>query len=327
MNKRLKETNYEPYQFSKIPFKKEMKTKNTILCPDMSPFHMPLLIHALNSEGYNIIYLNEMNDEMLENGLKYVNNDGCYPSLIVIGQLLSALKSGKYDLEHTTVLISQTGGRCRATNYIGLIRKALKDAGFSKVPILFFNVSGLEKEQEFKITIPMANKFLMAVIFGDLLMKLLYATRPYEQQKGISKQTYDKHLQKCLEIVETGNRNLFKNEIQEIVKDFQNIPCDNKIIPKVGIVGEILIKYHHYGNRDLASSLEKEGCEVIIPKLMGFVKYCAYNQIVKKELLNESKTISFLSKTLLNIIDYYEKTVQKSIEKNKSIEIQQIYII
>jgi len=317
MNKRQKETTYTPYQFEKNYFKKPMKTENTILCPDMSPFHMPLLVRALNSEGYHIVYLKEMNDAMLDNGLKYVNNDACYPSLIVIGQLLSALQSGKYDLNHTTVLISQTGGGCRATNYIGLIRKALKDAGFENIPILSFNVSGLESEQEFKITIHMANKFLMAVVLGDLLMKLLYATRPYEKKKGMSEQVYNNHLQKCLEIVESGKRDQFKKEIRKIVQDFNEIPTEAKKLPKVGIVGEILIKYHHYGNHDLARELEQEGCEVTVPELMGFVKYCAYNQIVKQKLLEESKTVSFLSKQLLNIIDYYEKAVRENLKGTK----------
>lgn len=313
MNKRLKQTTYQPYQFEKNVFKKEMKKQNTILCPDMSPFHMPLLVTALNSEGYHLEYLKEMNDEMLDQGLKYVNNDACYPSLIVIGQLLSALQSGKYDLNHTTVLISQTGGGCRATNYIGLIRKALKDAGFSSVPILSFNVNGLEKEQEFKITLSMANRALMAVVLGDLLMKLTYATRPYELQKGQTQKIYDKLLKESIAVIESGKRKDFKDHIKKIIKEYQEIPVQIKNLPKVGIVGEILIKYHHYGNHDLAKTLEKEGCEVTVPELMGFVKYCVYNNIVKKELLKTSKTNSVISKKILDIIDFYESTVRKEL--------------
>lgn len=316
MEKRLKETEYQVFQYEKNYFKKEMKTKNTILCPDMSPFHMPMLVRALNSEGYNVVYLSEMNDQMLENGLKYVNNDACYPSLIVIGQLLSALQSGKYDLAHTTVLISQTGGGCRATNYIGLIRKALKDAGFD-IPILSFNVSGLESEQEFKITIKMANKFLMAVVLSDLLMKLLYATRPYELEKGMSNKLYEKHLTASLDIVSLGKKRLFKQEIKRIVDDFSKVPVEDLNLPKVGIVGEILIKYHHFGNNNLAEELERDGAEVTIPELMGFVKYCVYNQIVKTELLKESKTKAYVSEQAINIINYYEKEVRKALAKTR----------
>ncbi len=325
MNKRLNEENYSPYQYEKNYFKKEMKEKNTILCPDLSPFHMPLLVEALNSEGYHLEYLKEMNNEMLEQGLKYVNNDACYPSLIVIGQLLSALQSDKYDLNHTTVLISQTGGGCRATNYIGLIRKALKDAGFGSIPILSFNVSGLEKEQGFKMTLSMANRALMAVVLGDLLMKLLYQTRPYECIKGMSEKTYEILLKESLEVIRLGKRKEFNNQIKKIIKEFMNIPVKHKVLPKVGIVGEILIKYHHFGNHDLAKNLEAEGCEVAVPELMGFVKYCVYNQIAKTELLKGKKTTSFISKKLLDIIDFYEKTVDSELAKTKYRKTTNIY--
>ncbi len=324
MNKRLKDTTYQPYQYQKKYFTKQQK-ENTILCPDMSPFHMPFLVEAMNSEGYHVVYLESMNDEMLDLGLKYVNNDACYPSLIVIGQLLSALKSGKYDLEHTTVLISQTGGGCRATNYIGLIRKALKDAGFESVPILSFNVSGLEKEQEFKITLSMVNKFLMAVILSDLLMKLLYQTRPYEVKKGMSERVYKRHYNKCMDIISRGKRSEFKKEIEEIVDDFSKIEIEDKILPRVGIVGEILIKYHHFGNHELARTLEQEGCEVTVPELMGFVKYCVYNQIVKTELLDGSKVNSFVSKKALDILDYYEKTSRECLKNTRYRSTTNIY--
>jgi len=325
MNKRDIQRTYQPFHYEKNYFKKEMKEQNTILCPDMSPFHMPLLVEAMNSEGYHVAYLHEMDEEKVDIGLKYVNNDACYPSLIVIGQLISALNSGQYDLEHTTVLISQTGGGCRATNYIGLIRKALKDAGFENIPILSFNVSGLEKEQEFKITIKMANKFLMAVVLSDLLMKLLYATRPYEVKKGTSENLYQIYLDKCKKVVSSGKQKDFKEIIQKIISDFNQVEIIKKDLPKVGIVGEILIKYHHFGNRNLAMSLEKEGCEVKVPELMGFVKYCVYNQIVKKDLLGESKTKAYISEKILDIINGYEKTVKKYISETRYLPPTSIY--
>lgn len=316
MNKRCKETDYQPYRYQKHPFKKTMQ-KNTILCPDLSPFHMPLLVQAFNSEGYNIVYLAKMNDKMLDNGLKYVNNDACYPALIVIGQLISALKSGKYDLDTTSVLITQTGGGCRATNYIGLIRKALKDAGFENTPILSLNLNGLEKEQEFKITLKLAHKAIMGAILGDLLMKLLYATRPYEVNKGQSDEIYQTHLNNCLDIVASGKKMAFNKEVSAIINDFNNIETKdiNKI--KVGIVGEILIKYHHFGNRDLAKKLETEGCEVVVPELMGFIKYCLYNQIVKTKILDDKKSKAIINKTLLDILDYYELIVRNKLKHTK----------
>jgi len=324
MDKRLKDTEYNPYRYEKKFFTKENKN-DTILCPDMSPFHMPFLVQAMNSEGYHVEYLSKMNEAMLELGLKYVNNDACYPSLIVIGQLLYALKSGKYDLEHTTVLISQTGGGCRATNYIGLIRKALKDAGYENIPILSFNFNGLEKEQEFKITLSMVNKFLMAVVLSDLLMKLFYKTHPYEVHEKDTIRVYKHHYELCLNVISSGKRKDFKEEVKQIVQDFKNIEVEDKVLPKVGIVGEILIKYHHFGNHDLANTLEIEGCEVTVPELMGFVKYCVFNNIVKTEILDGNKFISFASKKILDLIDSYEKVVRESLCDTKYRSVTNIY--
>lgn len=316
MKKRTDEISYETFTYEKNVFKKEMKKDHTILVPDMSPHHMPLLISVFQSEGYNVEFLKEMNDTMLDNGLKYVNNDACYPSLIVIGQLISALKSGKYDLEKTTVLISQTGGGCRATNYIGLIRKALKDAGFN-VPIISFNMSGLEKEQDFKLTLPIIHKLLMAVIYGDLLMKLLFATRPYEKIKGSTEEIYNKYYKICEESVGKGNFKEFRKLTKEIIEEFSNIPINDITKPKVGIVGEILVKYHYFGNNYLVDTLESEGAEVVAPELMGFVKYSAIDHIIKYELLRTSKTMAVIAKELLKIIDYYEKTVRTCLENTR----------
>ncbi len=182
MNKRVSDNSYVPYTYTKNYFK-ESDRRYTLLFPDMSKFHMPLFEALLQSEGYNVVYLRDSDVESVNTGLRYVNNDAYYPAIIVIGQLISALKSGKYDLENTSVIITQTGGECRATNYIGLIRKGLVDAGFSNVSILSFNFSGLEKQQAFHINLSMAKKALEAVVYGDLLMKLLLATRPYEVKK------------------------------------------------------------------------------------------------------------------------------------------------
>ncbi len=324
MNKRL-EISYIPYHYQKNVFKKQMKKENTLLVPDMSPFHMPFLVKVFESEGYRVKYLNKMNEEMLELGLKYVNNDACYPSLIVIGQLLFALQSKDIDLEHTTVVISQTGGGCRATNYIGLIRKALKDAGYEKVPILSFNFNGLEKEQEFKMTLPIMRKLLMAVILSDLLMKLYYKTKPYEIHKGDTLNVYKCHYERCMNVLEKASKTKFNQEVKAIVNDFLQIPIEEKTLPRIGIVGEILIKYHHFGNHHLASTLEMEGCEVTVPELMGFVKYCIYNNIVKEQLLATSKNMAFLSKTLLDVIDFYEKVVKKELENTRYRSTTNIY--
>ncbi len=317
MNKRSNSVVYKPYTYTKTNFTKEMKKDHTILCPDMTPFHMGLLASAFSSDGYNVVYLNKTTEDMVETGLKYVNNDACYPAIIVIGQLLSALKSGKYDLDNTSVIISQTGGGCRATNYIGLIRKAFKDAGFEKVPIISFNVSGLEKNQGFKITLPLANKMIMACIYGDLLMKLLYATRPYEKVKGTADKTYKKYNDICMKAVGRGSFKEYKEILNNIVDDFEKIKVVNKKLPKVGIVGEILIKYHSFGNNELVKQLEKEGVEVVVPELMGFVKYCAYNAIIKEKLLKTGKKSAILNNEALRIIGLYEKPLRNRLRKTK----------
>ncbi len=325
MNKRQEENiNYTPYVYEKNYFKKADK-KHTLLFPDMTSIHMPFFESVLNSEGYNAVYLKETNNDTVETGLKYVNNDACYPAVIVTGQLINGLQSGKYDLDNTSVIITQTGGGCRATNYIGLIRKALKDAGFEKISILSFNVSGLEKEQAFKITPSFANKAIQSVVYGDLLMKLLLSTRVYEKNKGETKKLYDKWHKKCYEAVSRGNLVEFNKNVKTIINDFNNIEIKHTKKPKVGIVGEILIKYHTFGNDHLVEKLEKEGAEVFVPELMGFVKYCAINGIFKERLLKSGKMMAIADNIALNFISMYERTVKRELEKTRYRQPTDIY--
>ena len=324
MNKRDKIKNYSPYQYEKNYFKESDK-HHTLLFPDMTKQHMKLFEAVLRSEGYQAIYLNDTTDNSVEEGLKYVNNDACYPAIIVTGQLIEALKSGKYDLENTSVIITQTGGGCRATNYIGLIRKALKDAGFEKVSILSFNVSGLEKEQAFKITPRMSKKLLEAVVYGDLLMKLQLATRPYEKEKGLSEKKYNKWQKIVYNDLQNGKYSTYKKNIKEIVEDFNNIEIRKTNKVKVGIVGEILVKYHFFANDNLIEKLEKENAEVYLPDLMGFVKYCCYNAIVKNNLLKTGNFQAFLYKQALNLIDFFEKPVKEILRNTRFEEPTDIY--
>ncbi len=324
MNKRVSDNSYVPYTYTKNYFK-ESDRRHTLLFPDMSKFHMPLFEALLQSEGYNAVYLRDSDDESVNTGLRYVNNDACYPAIIVIGQLISALKSGKYDLENTSVIITQTGGGCRATNYIGLIRKGLVDAGFSNVSILSFNFSGLEKQQAFHINLSMAKKALEAVVYGDLLMKLLLATRPYEVKKGISMEVYEKWNNKCCESVKNGRFSEFRDNIKNIVSDFKKIRTKKEEKPKVGIVGEILIKYHTFGNDNLVLKLENEGAEVFAPELMGFVKYCCINAISKSDLLKTSKVSALIYKQVLNLIDIFERPVVSALKGTRYRGVTNIY--
>ncbi len=324
MNKRLKDYKYKPYTYNKNIFKKEDK-KHTILFPDMSSAHFKMFEAVLQSEGYNAVYLNKTTNDTVETGLRYVNNDSCYPAILVTGQLIHELQSGKYDLDNTSVIITQTGGGCRATNYIGLIRKALRDAGLEKVSILSLNLSGLEKEQAFKITPSLLNKILQAVVYGDLLMKLLYATRPYEVIPNSTNELYERWQNICRVAVRKGSLKEFRDNINDIVEDFKNIKIKKVNKPRVGIVGEILIKYNYFGNDYLVDKLEKEGAEATVPELMGFVKYCAYNGMIKEKLLKTSKVSSFINHQVLNFIDFYERPVRKALQGTRFRQVTNIY--
>ena len=276
MNKRIAKKQEEKstgdYGIKKKIFTKEMRKDYTILCPQMAPIHFELLESAMRASGYKLELLRECSQNTVETGLKYVNNDACYPSILVTGQMIEALESGKYDLNKTALIMSQTGGGCRATNYIGFIRKALKDAGFSNIPVISFNVVGMEKMPGFKLTPKMIERMIKCVIYADLLQKMLTKNRVYEINKGETQKLFDEWLEKCKKFVQKSTNKEFKQSIYDIVNDFEKIELDTSIKkPKVGIVGEVLIKYHPFGNNFVADLLEKEGAEVILPDFMGFV--------------------------------------------------------
>lgn len=299
------------YDIHKIPFTKEMKKDYTILMPQMAPIHFELIEAAVKASGYNIKLLDTCTPKTVETGLKYVNNDACYPSILTTGQFIEALQSGEYDVDKTAIIMSQTGGGCRATNYIGFIRKALRDAGFPQVPVISFNVVGMEKNPGFKITIPLMEKLLKSVVYGDLLQKLLLKNRAYEINKGESQKVYEKWMEKCKILIEHSSSKGFKQSIYDIVNDFEKIELDTKVKkPKVGVVGEILIKYHPFGNNFVINVLENEGAEVVMPDFMGFVKFMATHKITFNTLLNTDKTKSKIFKLALKLIDIFEKDLK-----------------
>ena len=323
MNKRLEEKQNQKangnYEINKKIFTKEMREDGyTILIPQMAPIHFELLESAVKSCGYNVKLLRECTQHTVETGLKYVNNDACYPSILVTGQMIEALQSGEYDLNKTALIMSQTGGGCRATNYIGFIRKALKDAGFENIPVISFNVVGMEKMPGFKLTPKLLDKLVKCVIYGDLLQKMLTKNRAYEVNKGETKKLFDSWMEKCKELLVNGNNKQFKQSIYDIVNDFEKIELDTSIKkPKVGIVGEVLIKYHPFGNNFVADLLEKEGAEVILPDFMGFIKFMATHKITFNTLLNTNKTSSKISKLAINLIDILEKDLRAALANSK----------
>ncbi len=322
MNKREKdkvEANKNgDYEIHKKIFTKEMKKEYTILMPQMAPIHFELLEAAVKTSGYKIELLRNCTQKTVETGLKYVNNDACYPSILTTGQMIEALQSGKYDVNKTALIMSQTGGGCRATNYIGFIRKALKDAGFENVPVISFNIVGMEKMPGFKLTIPLLEKLLKTVIYGDLLQKMLTKNRAYEIHKGETQKLFDTWMEKCKKLLQKSTSKEFKQSIYDIVNDFEKIELDTSVEkPKVGIVGEVLIKYHPFGNNFVADLLEKEGAEVILPDFMGFVKFMATHKITFNKLLNTNKTSSKLMKTAIKLIDLLEKDTRIALSNSK----------
>ena len=322
MNKRIAQKKDEKadgdYGIKKKIFTKEMRKNYTILIPQMAPIHFELIESAVQAAGYNVELLRECTQHTVETGLKYVNNDACYPSILVAGQMIEALESGKYDLNKTALIMSQTGGGCRATNYIGFLRKALKDAGFSNVPVISFNVVGMEKMPGFKITPKMVEGLIKSVVFADLLQKMLTKNRAYEINKGETQKLYEQWLEKSKKLVKKSTNKQFKEAIYNIVEDFEKIELDTSIVkPKVGIVGEVLIKYHPFGNNFVADLLEKEGAEVILPDFMGFVKFMATHKITFNSLLNTNKTSAAISKIAIKLIDILEKDVKIALANSK----------
>ena len=276
---------------NRVIFDDNMRKNYTILVPQMSPIHFDILEPAFASCGYNFVVMQNDNRHAVEVGLKYVNNDACYPSLWVVGQIMDELLSGKYDLDKVAVMMSQTGGGCRATNYVSFIRRALKKAGMEQIPVVSLNLSKLEANPGFHIDAKMFVKAAYAVIFGDIFMRCVYRMRPYEKVEGSVNACHRKWLEKCKEFVTSKHPNIFKFEkmCKDIVEDFDRIEITDEVKPKVGIVGEILVKFAPAANNHLVNLLEEEGAEAVVPDLMDFMLYCFYNQIYKAENIGTSK--------------------------------------
>lgn len=298
----------------KVVFTKEMRKTHTILAPQMSPIHFEMLEPAFSSEGYRLVILPSVDKDAVEEGLKHVNNDACYPSILVVGQLMKALKSGVYDLSNTSVVITQTGGGCRATNYIAFIRKALKDAGMQHIPVLSLNASGFEKQPGFKVSLGLINKALQSIVYGDLFMRVLYATRPYEVVRGAADALHKKWLEICKKAVALGDWTTFKKNIRQIVRDFDQMALQNEKRPKVGIVGEILVKYHPTANNEVVKLIESEGCEAVVPDMLGFFLYCLYNGVARYKHGAQTTTGCLALRATIAFIEKYRSFMKRCLE-------------
>ncbi len=274
---------------SNAKFTPEMKDTHTILIPDMLPIHFGLIMEIFRNNGYKMELLTTDTRSVVDEGLKHVHNDTCYPALLVIGQFIDALKSGKYDVNKVALLISQTGGGCRASNYIHLLRKAL-DEEFPQIPVLSLNFSGLENGG-FKITPKMFLQMLYAVLYGDILMSLYNTCRAYEVRKGDSKAVLDKWRKKIAGLFKSGGYTKTKKLYREIIRDFSAIERTKEKKVRVGIVGEIYVKYSPLANNHLEDFLISEGCEPVVPAFLDFCLYCAVNTV------NDGKIYDFKNKT------------------------------
>ncbi|MCR4960234.1 MAG: 2-hydroxyacyl-CoA dehydratase [Lachnospiraceae bacterium] len=300
-------------------FTDEMRKNYTILCPQMSPIHFDLLEVAFNHAGYNLVVLNNDNRQAIDYGLKYVNNDACYPSLLVVGQMMQALESGEYDLDRTALIISQTGGGCRATNYLSFIRRALKKAGMEQIPVISVNLSGLEPQPGFKVTLPMLTGLAYAALFGDIFQRCVYRMRPYEKTPGTTEAVHQKWIKICTEFL-TGKHmsfHRFKKICREMVEDFDRIEIDENLRkPRVGVVGEILVKFSPTANNHVVELLESEGAEAVVPDLIDFMLYCFKNQEYKAKHLGTSKKSAIISSLGIRGIEFARKSYYNACKRS-----------
>ena len=302
---------------ARVIFTKDMRKKHTILCPQMSPVHFGLVKEAFNVSGYNIVMMPDIDKEAVDIGLRYVNNDTCYPAIIVVGQLLKALQSGEYDLNNISAVMSQTGGGCRASNYIAFIRRAFRKAGLSHIPVISASTSGLEKNPGWTYSVSSMTKAVKALIYGDLFMRVLYATRPYEEVAGSANALYDYWYEIVKDDIRSGNSKSFKENCRKIVYDFDNLPLLAVIKPKVGVVGEILVKYHPTANNDIVTLIENEGAEAVVPDLLDFFLYTFYNFTFKQEHLGGSRLTRMMYSAGITLMERSRRHMVEALEKSR----------
>ncbi len=307
--------------YNRVIFTEEMRKNYTIIGPQMSPIHFRILEKAFAACGYNFVVLDAVDPKAVEAGLKYVNNDACYPSLLVAGQMIAALESGKYDLDRTALIITQTGGGCRATNYIGFIRRALNDAGWGQIPVLSLSALGLEKNPGFKIDFPLIDNLVKAIMVGDVFMRVLYRTRPYEAVPGSANQLYEKWNARAEALFSKRVSNRAYNKLmKDIIRDFDNLPLKPIKKPRVGVVGEILVKFHPTANNQIVETIEREGAECVMPDLADFFFYTFSDDIIRRRDLKFSLKSEIISRLLVWALDLYRKKMIKYLKRSRRFE-------
>lgn len=315
----MKEDNTINYKEDFPKWKDEYKYTHKILIPDMLPWHFAIISEVLKQEGYDVELLKNSTRSVVDEGLKHVHNDTCYPCLCVVGQFIDALKSGKYDIAHTAVLITQSGGGCRASNYVSLIRKALK-AEFPEVPVVSVNFSGLEKDSSFKVGIKLLLKLAFAIFYGDTLMWCYNQTKPYEEEAGATDAVRDIVVKTICEKFESGRYKRFKSINSYIISAFAAVRRSKEDKVKVGIVGEIYVKYSYLGNNGLEKFLLSEDCEPVVPALMDFVLYCIVNNINDGYFYGRKGVFWQVNRLLYTVLHSLQKKAIKLIKKDGNFE-------
>ncbi|OPL09626.1 MAG: 2-hydroxyglutaryl-CoA dehydratase [delta proteobacterium ML8_F1] len=302
----------------RVVFTTSMRKNHTIIAPQLSPIHFELLEDVFNESGYRLKILKETSVKSVDTGLKYVNNDACYPAVIVVGQLMEALESGEYDPSNTSILISQTGGGCRATNYIAFIRKALEDGGFQGIPVISLSAQGIERNPGFKLDLRLIQGALRALVYGDLLMRLLYRIRPYETFKNSAENLYGKWIRELKgTLLEKGSRG-FKSRIHRIVEEFDQLAIDESLVlPRIGVVGEILVKYHPFANNNIVKVIESEGAEAVVPDLLDFFMYSFYNTSFRSEHLGKGAFAKVVGDVVIRVMESYRSEMRKALERSR----------
>lgn len=303
-----------------VEFTAEMKKTHKILLPNMCDIHFRILEKMFRSYGYDIELLTNTNSEVIEEGLKYIHNDMCYPALLTAGQMIDALKNGNYDLDKVALIMSQSGGGCRASNYIHLIRKALEDMGLGHIPIISFSTSSMEKHSGFEIKLPILRKIVGGLVYGDLMMLLSNQVRPYENTKGQTDELVETWVQNVSELFVSGTgfkAGHMKKVFPDIVKAFSEVPVT--IVPKVkvGIVGEIYVKYAPLANNNLEKFLAEQGCEVMVPGILGFVLYCMDVGLIDHKLYGGTFGKKLTGQLVYNFIEKFETTLINSLEGSR----------
>ncbi|MBQ8545651.1 MAG: 2-hydroxyacyl-CoA dehydratase [Clostridia bacterium] len=309
-----------PINYKRTEFTKKMyDEKYTILAPQMSPIHFDLIEPLFKFYGFNLEILSNATKDAIDTGLKYVNNDACFPSITMVGQIMEAVLSGRYDTHKLAIIMTQTGGCCRASNYVGFIRRALDKVGMSYIPVISLNMSGMEKNEGFKIPLPALFKAVKAVVYGDLMMKCLYRTRPYEKEKGSAEALWQKWKNICVaSLLGKKGKMSYKKICRGIVEDFDNLPLNEELKkPRVGIVGEILVKYMPLANNHLVDLLESEGAEVKVPDFLDFFSYCVYNSEYKHKFFGFKLTSLLIAKVGVGAIEKLRSPATKALKRSK----------